>query len=463
MTQTDRALGLTGTRGMKDPCVVATTANITLSGIQTIDGIVLEADDRVLVKDQTDGSENGIYLVKTGAWVRAADWDGDRDIRHGTMMSVSRGTVNGLNVFHVNTVDPISVGTTSVQIDVRTTFSVSTFMESFLDDTTAGDARNTLDAASRTTDETVTADKTYSGDNLHSGELTVTGGLKINTNHVDLTGKAINHGVLSVAAHASTCDIWSGGNEVTLTGSAVTFTDLADAPQAGAVRWVRMNAAHIWTDNAALEVMGNANFTCEDGDMVRVTAKTTTTFKIDIFPIDGSSVVAAAAATTQSPTIQVFNSSGTWNRPSGCKGVRVTCIGAGGGGTFQSTAYNGGGGGGGTAIRILDVTSIASVTVTVGAGVSAAAGGNSTFGSYATGNGGSAGTTASSPGGGGGGSNGNYHIHGTVGEDGTLGAVGGFSMLQRPGNTANFGGGSNPTFNSEAIGGSGVIIVEEFY
>jgi hypothetical protein len=58
----------------KGPCRVATTgANITLSGTQTIDGIAVVAGDRVLVKDQTTASANGIYVVAAGAWARSAD------------------------------------------------------------------------------------------------------------------------------------------------------------------------------------------------------------------------------------------------------------------------------------------------------------------------------------------------------------------------------------------------------
>lgn len=52
---------------------VATTANITLSGTQTIDGVAVIAGDRVLVKDQTATSQNGIYVVAAGAWSRAPD------------------------------------------------------------------------------------------------------------------------------------------------------------------------------------------------------------------------------------------------------------------------------------------------------------------------------------------------------------------------------------------------------
>ena len=53
----------------------ATTANITLSGTQTVDGVALNAGDRVLVKDQTSQPQNGIYIVAAGAWGRAGDAD----------------------------------------------------------------------------------------------------------------------------------------------------------------------------------------------------------------------------------------------------------------------------------------------------------------------------------------------------------------------------------------------------
>jgi CO/xanthine dehydrogenase Mo-binding subunit len=57
--------GAKGSLAFKAPCRVATTAEITLSGFQTIDGVTLAADDanlRVLVKDQSDTTQNGVYL-----------------------------------------------------------------------------------------------------------------------------------------------------------------------------------------------------------------------------------------------------------------------------------------------------------------------------------------------------------------------------------------------------------------
>ena len=57
----------------KASCVAATTANITLSAPQTIDGIALVAGNRCLVKNQTAQADNGIYVVAAGAWTRATD------------------------------------------------------------------------------------------------------------------------------------------------------------------------------------------------------------------------------------------------------------------------------------------------------------------------------------------------------------------------------------------------------
>jgi hypothetical protein len=73
---------------------VATTANITLSNTQTIDGVALSVADRVLVKNQTTASQNGIYAVASGAWTRTSDADSASEIAS-SMVSVLSGTANG--------------------------------------------------------------------------------------------------------------------------------------------------------------------------------------------------------------------------------------------------------------------------------------------------------------------------------------------------------------------------------
>lgn len=87
--QTFRSEGLVGSQGVKVPVLCATTVNIVLSGNQTIDDIAVVDEDRVLVKHQDDGIENGIYTVQTGAWTRAPDWDGKRDVRQGTLVPIA--------------------------------------------------------------------------------------------------------------------------------------------------------------------------------------------------------------------------------------------------------------------------------------------------------------------------------------------------------------------------------------
>ena len=68
---------------------VATTANVTLSGLQTIDGVTLVANDRVLVKNQSVGTENMIYVVGSGAW-SWLDWG----YTPNSFVFVEEGTVN---------------------------------------------------------------------------------------------------------------------------------------------------------------------------------------------------------------------------------------------------------------------------------------------------------------------------------------------------------------------------------
>jgi hypothetical protein len=78
---------------VKDSCVAATTANITLSGAQTIDGVSVVAGDRVLVKNQSTASANGIYVAAAGAWARSVDANLYAELIS-AFTFVEKGTVN---------------------------------------------------------------------------------------------------------------------------------------------------------------------------------------------------------------------------------------------------------------------------------------------------------------------------------------------------------------------------------
>ena len=97
----------------------ATTANITLSGEQTIDGVAIVAGDRVLVKDQTAGAENGIYLASAGAWTRTTDADAAGELTSGAIVPVESGTLNADTLWMLTTDGTITIGTTALTWQIK--------------------------------------------------------------------------------------------------------------------------------------------------------------------------------------------------------------------------------------------------------------------------------------------------------------------------------------------------------
>jgi len=91
----------------------ATTANITLSGAQTIDGVSVIAGDRVLVKNQSTGSQNGIYVCASGSWTRATDVDTGTELVNAACY-VSEGTTLADTQWVCSTNATITVGSTSL-------------------------------------------------------------------------------------------------------------------------------------------------------------------------------------------------------------------------------------------------------------------------------------------------------------------------------------------------------------
>ncbi len=98
----------------KASCRVATTLNITLSAPQTVDGIAVIAGDRVLVKNQTTASANGIYVVAAGAWTRAIDANTSAKVNPGMFTFIEEGTNNADSGWVLTTDAPITLDTTAL-------------------------------------------------------------------------------------------------------------------------------------------------------------------------------------------------------------------------------------------------------------------------------------------------------------------------------------------------------------
>lgn len=101
----------------KESVKVATTANITLFGEQTIDGVLTSAN-RVLVKDQTIASQNGLWLSGAGAWVRTTDADISAEVTPGMMVPVEEGTISADLVYTLATNGTITLGSTALSFIV---------------------------------------------------------------------------------------------------------------------------------------------------------------------------------------------------------------------------------------------------------------------------------------------------------------------------------------------------------
>ena len=104
---------------IKDSVKVATTANGTLSSAfannSTVDGVTLATGDRILIKDQSTGSENGIYTVNaSGAPTRATDFDANTEVTGGAFVFVEQGTANGDNGYVVTNNGTVNVGSDAI-------------------------------------------------------------------------------------------------------------------------------------------------------------------------------------------------------------------------------------------------------------------------------------------------------------------------------------------------------------
>jgi hypothetical protein len=185
------------------PVRVATTAAITLSGEQTIDGVPTLSGDRVLVKDQSTPSQNGIYVVSAGTWSRAADFAVSSVVYQYLPVYVTEGTYNAKLTYRITSPNPLTVGTSnlafaaSIVYDydvVRTTETINPNISARVTAVVTGSVSGTVLTVTGVTSGTIVNGATLSGSGLISGTRissfgTGTGGVgTYNINHSQTVG-----------------------------------------------------------------------------------------------------------------------------------------------------------------------------------------------------------------------------------------------------------------------------------
>lgn len=225
MTQIDRRQGVYQQAAIKLPCRVVATTNITLEGLQTIDGVTLVADDRVLVAGQTDTTEVGIYAADTGEWQRTADFDGPRDVVQGTFTIITSGTLYGESVWRVTTADPLPGEAMAFELMGASALSVaSAFMLTVLDDPSASAARTTLGAVGLTGTDVIAGTKTFSDAVNFDGAVDFDG-------TVDATGSS------SFTVPTAATTPVAAGHNTTAASTAFVQTILAATKPVGGLLW----------------------------------------------------------------------------------------------------------------------------------------------------------------------------------------------------------------------------------
>jgi hypothetical protein len=210
------------------PAAVATTANITLSGLQTIDGYTTLANDRVLVKNQSSAQFNGVYVAAAGAWSRASDTDTYAELQN-IYLFVTNGTVNagtawGTTNHGTGTIDVTPINWVQTQnTQIYTAGTGLTLAANQFSITNTGVTAATKGSASKTVTATVNAQgqlTSLTDQDIAIANTQVSGLGTMSTqaaNNVAITGGAINGTTIGGTAAAA------------VTGTTITATTFSGA------------------------------------------------------------------------------------------------------------------------------------------------------------------------------------------------------------------------------------------
>lgn len=249
--------------GARTTVQAATTANITLSGTQTVDTVALIAGDKCLVKDQATASENGVYTVAAGAWTRHADADTADEVYRGIVM-VLNGSVNTNKLFASSNLTPPTIGADSISyVEINDSLSVP--------DSTAAN-RMALDLVSF-----------LFGDHDVSGTWSFGAVSALNVTDLSAVNASFNDGTValycstadgdSVAGMSVVDDASGSGVFVSGTGKIASSADVVLELKSGLGTTTNQNWIYLNGGRRDKTVTKTANYTVDVGD--RVIAYTT--------------------------------------------------------------------------------------------------------------------------------------------------------------------------------------------
>lgn len=281
-----------------DPVVVSSTGNLTLSGEQTIDGVATSETD-ILVKDQTDGTLNGIYTTSSGAWARRADADTAGELASARVY-VAGGDANADTAWLVSQTS-IVLGTTDIDfIEVSASSGLLAAAEAAVVDASAA-----KDGAETARDAALLSEGLYAS--------TAQGiGLGVRTVTITAAGSGGTNGTWPWATTGGTAVIGATGT-VTIAGGAVVAVDVDQrglytvAPTAIAITGAGALAGFTYAMTIAVNTAVNGYFSVPVDPQTEAAANL---YRVDAGPV--ATLIGPIAASQAFKSVAVSGYGGTY-------------------------------------------------------------------------------------------------------------------------------------------------------
>ena len=287
----------------KAPAITATSANITLSGLQTINGVTVVAGDTVLVKNQTNAAENGIYIASATAWTYSVGGDTWAEYV-GAIIFISSGSLNG-TAWYCTAQPGGTLGTTAMN---WSNFSVASSY-------TAGTGLTLIGTQFSITNTAVTPAAYGSATQVgtftvnQQGQLTLAGNTTVTPAVGSITGLGTN--VATFLATPTSANLAAAVTDETGTGALVfatsptLVTPALGTPASGVVTNL--------TGTASININGSVGATTPTTGAFTVLSTSSTTNTTPTLSFNGSNSAYAAGATISGSYLQFLmqNKSGT--------------------------------------------------------------------------------------------------------------------------------------------------------